>query len=228
MFVERSCTKIYPNRLPSVLHVSKDLYPMSPIDTTKRFVLALPLMALLAIAGCSTDSSPTASIDAEGIEATAPTAVFSLGYGAGPAAKSMGADVATGDRGARHARKGIGPRGGMVIVREGRGADKLNVTLLVPARSVRETEIDMVVSGDRLSNLSIAFAPGGLEFVRKATLRIRLGRNRVDSDVRTIPVVHTSSTGEVTTHHVRVNHKSNGDVVINIRIPGFSRYSLGE
>ena len=132
----------------------------------------------------------------------------------------------------------IGPKGGKLKIKD-KGPKKdedgsklhaaLSVELKIPKDALDvEEEISMRVSGYFLSELIIAFAPGGLDFAEDARLKIRLERDRVDLDAATLYGVHTTHTGETEVVLVEVEAKGSGDVILNVRVPGFSRYSLGE
>jgi hypothetical protein len=52
-------------------------------------------------------------------------------------------------------------------------------------------------------------------------------RDRVDVDTEALIGIHEWEGGSETVG-IQVEVQGNGDVVINMRVPGFSRYGLGE
>lgn len=235
---------------------------MSRFDVTKLLAIAALLVALLAISGCSQDSTPTASEDQARLESVAvPSAVLSFGAGPEPAAKVMDDDEDDDDDGEDDSdgRKGrdrrdrdddgeeddgdltdtdeIGPKGGKLKVKDegpklnpdgSRAKAKLEVEFKIPKDALEDEQIiSMTVSGYYLSELEIAFTPAGLAFAEEAQLKIKVDRDRVDLDVATLYGIHSSAAGDQVVL-VDVEVKGGGDVILNVRVPGFSRYGLGE
>ena len=226
---------------------------MSWIGVLKRITCASLMMGLLAIVGCSETPSPVSSSESQLSDASSASALLRFGAGGQPAAKSMGDDddddgddddgdgddVAVDDyENGLTTSAIIGPKGGKLKIKD-KGPKKdedgsklhaaLSVELKIPKDALDvEEEISMRVSGYFLSELIIAFAPGGLDFAEDARLKIRLERDRVDLDAATLYGVHTTHTGETEVVLVEVEAKGSGDVILNVRVPGFSRYSLGE
>ena len=231
---------------------------MSWIGVLKRITCASLMMGLLAIVGCSETPSPVSSSESQLSDASSASALLRFGAGGQPAAKSMGDDddddgddddgddddgdgddVAVDDYENGFTTSAIiGPKGGKLKIKD-KGPKKdedgsklhaaLSVELKIPKDALDvEEEISMRVSGYFLSELIIAFAPGGLDFAEDARLKIRLERDRVDLDAATLYGVHTTHTGETEVVLVEVEAKGSGDVILNVRVPGFSRYSLGE
>lgn len=106
--------------------------------------------------------------------------------------------------------------------------DDLYVSFTTPNGAVTEpTEITMTVIGNRLSNLVIAFQPGGLVFETPASLWVKLGSDLVDVDTATLTVWHEYSDGTVEETTVLTSHEyKNGYYEFTAEIPGFSRYGL--
>jgi hypothetical protein len=117
-----------------------------------------------------------------------------------------------------------------VIEQNGKGLqDNLSVTFTVPEQGVAEpVEITMTVIGQTLSELVVAFEPGGLVFLQEAQLTIEIGMDLVDVDFAGLTVYHQYSDGtrEETTL-LNLQTKANGQVLqIQASVPGFSRYGL--
>ncbi len=106
--------------------------------------------------------------------------------------------------------------------------DDLYVSFTTPNGAVTEqTEITMTVIGNRLSDLVIAFQPGGLVFETPASLWVKLGADLVDVDTATLTVWHEYSDGTVEETTVVTSHQyKNGYYEFTAEIPGFSRYGL--
>ena len=222
----------------------------------RRLSLAALAMALLAIAACGENSTPTAS-STDQSRLTSPDsspAVFSFGSAVEPAAKKKKEKEEkeekeekkeSGDRernsdgedGDLTAIETIGPEGGRLTVKhEGpeknddgsKAKTKLEVEFQIPRGALSgDEQITMEVKGYWLSELEILFTPAGLDFDKDARLQIKVERDRVDLDPGTLHVIHTSAEGEQVVD-VDVEVTRSGNVVLNIRVPGFSRYGLGE
>ncbi len=223
---------------------------MSWISLLKRITCAGLMMALLAVVGCSETPSPLSSDETQLSDASSAPTLLRFGAGVESAAKSMGDDDdeadddeanddgAYGDESALATSAFIGPKGGKLKIKDkgpkenedgSKAHASLSVELQIPRGALDdEEEISMSVSGYLLSELVIAFAPSGLEFATDARLKIKLGRDRVDLDAATLYGVHMTEAGETQIVLVEVEVKGSGDVNLNVRVPGFSRYSLGE
>lgn len=204
------------------------------------------LVGAFGLMGCSSDTAPTA-VEWDFDDGDQDAVVFGFSSGVVPAGKSAGDDSDDGiddDPGGTSfwtAGRWIGPRGGKIRIRDkGRKRDDdgnklrefISVDFSVPKGALDErAPIRMAVRGYYLSQLAIGFRPSGLEFNKDAKLKIHLGRDRVDVDATTIEVTHTWVEDGVThteTMKYDVDVNGHGDAVIQIRIPGFSRYSLGD
>ncbi|MDA0336609.1 MAG: hypothetical protein O2782_15715 [bacterium] len=106
--------------------------------------------------------------------------------------------------------------------------DDLYVSFTVPNGAVAEpTQIVMTVIGNRLSDLVIAFQPGGLVFETPASLWVKLGSDLVDVDTGTLTVWHEYADGTVEDTTVLASHQyKSGYYEFTAEIPGFSRYGL--
>ncbi|MBT3346046.1 MAG: hypothetical protein HN404_23825 [Gemmatimonadetes bacterium] len=106
--------------------------------------------------------------------------------------------------------------------------DDLYVKFSVPSAAVdAEVPVTVTVHGNRLSDLIIAFKPGGLVFSRDAELQVTVGPDLVDVDTQSLQVWHEYSDGTVeqTTLLAEKSFK-NGYFRFVAAIPGFSRYGL--
>lgn len=106
--------------------------------------------------------------------------------------------------------------------------DDLYVSLTVPNGAVPEpVEVTMTVIGNRLSDLVIAFQPGGLVFDRPASLWVKLGVDLVDVDTTALTVWHEYADGTVEETKLLTTHEfKNGYYEFSAEVPGFSRYGL--
>ena len=106
--------------------------------------------------------------------------------------------------------------------------DDLYVSLTVPSRAVdHEVLVTMTVIGNRLSDLVIAFQPGGLVFNIPATLWVKMGTELVDLETTDLAVWHEYEDGsieETTMHTSKIFEK--GSYEFTAEVPGFSRYGL--
>ena len=93
---------------------------------------------------------------------------------------------------------------------------------------VEPVEITMTVTGNTLSELVVAFEPGGLEFLKDADLVVTIGNDLVDTEAELLQVQHHYSDGTIETAQIK-SLKMVGKSRINMHVfvPGFSRYSLG-
>ena len=107
--------------------------------------------------------------------------------------------------------------------------DNLQVTLIVPSGAVNErVKITMTVYGNYLSDLVIAFQPGGLVFDESATLKVGIGGALVDVDPDGLTVWHEYGNGNVEEARL-TGTKTWNDLMwfeFNAEVPGFSRYGL--
>lgn len=106
--------------------------------------------------------------------------------------------------------------------------DDLYVSFTVPNGALSEnTEITMTVIGNRLSELVIAFQPGGLVFDTPASLWVKLGPALVDVDTTTLTVWHEYADGTVEETTLLTTHEfTNGSYEFTAEVGGFSRYGL--
>ena len=180
----------------------------------RRFVLTFCSLALIVlVGGCGMDQSPVASGAEE--EGTALE----------PAGKKI--KVKKGDK--KKISMRIGRQGGKLVIKEDEEGndDDLKVEFIVPKKALNEkVKITMKVHGETLDDLVIEFAPGGLVFEKPAKLKIYLGEERVSVPLEMVEIVHHYADGSSEVVPVRIKEKKNKDVII-IRIPGFSRYSMG-
>lgn len=124
----------------------------------------------------------------------------------------------------------IGSAGGWLRVADDGGtpSNSLVVEFEVPAGALDQPQlITMTVCGDLLSELVVEFQPGGLRFLKDATLTLRVGMNRVDIADQPIKIWHVYSDGtveEVLQYGIR--QQGNSTLTIAIPVSGFSLYGL--
>ena len=107
--------------------------------------------------------------------------------------------------------------------------DNLQVTLIVPSGAVSQrVKITMTVYGNYLSDLVIAFQPGGLVFDESATLKVGIGGALVDVDPDGLTVWHEYGDGTVEETTLTGTKIWNNLMWLdfNAEVPGFSRYGL--
>lgn len=108
------------------------------------------------------------------------------------------------------------------------GADDLNVLFQVPNGSLSEgVQITMTVYGNYLSDLVIAFQPGGLVFVKDALLLIQVGSGLVDVDTSALTVWHEYGDGTVEEAGLELyENTGTGVVEVQAAVSSFSRYGI--
>ena len=107
--------------------------------------------------------------------------------------------------------------------------DNLQVTLIVPSGAVSKgVTITMTVYGNYLSDLVIAFQPGGLVFDESAELKVGMGGALVDVDPEGLTVWHEYEDGTVEEATLTGTKTWNNLMwfEFNAEVPGFSRYGL--
>ena len=124
----------------------------------------------------------------------------------------------------------IGPSGGILRVGSKMGVggrDDIRATLRIPENALDETlPLTMELQGSTLSDITLVFGPS-LDFNEPARLVIRLGRAAVDLDQDTVIALHMSGAdGTVEEVPIRMATGVLG-LELEIKVPGFSRYSLG-
>jgi hypothetical protein len=187
-------------------------------------LLAVPAVAFLTLGGCGIDPAPT---EPEGPSVALDQipegmAIVSFTPTDGPAAKITGSGETLEGDWDYIAASDIGPSGGKVRIRErGKKGAFLKVVLRVPRGAMVDQEtVVMAVKGWNLSELVIGFGPSGLEFLKDARLSILLGNGQVDLDLSTLEAYHDGQ-------EVPVQVRGSRKVRIWVKVPGFSRYSLG-
>lgn len=197
---------------------------MKPFKLLSSFFLA----AGLATTGCGTETSPVAS--------TEPTVTHSA---------DGRTFISFAPEGARRAAKLaneaplMGTDTRLVETNKGKNFKVQNsalsgaknrylMTFHVEPNSVTEdVNITMEAYGETLSELVIAFAPGGLEFLNEAELVIRLGVNRIDLNPATLVINHEHETGSSEVATITELKVNKDDIIVKVAVPGFSRYSGG-
>jgi hypothetical protein len=99
-----------------------------------------------------------------------------------------------------------------------------------------DVEITMTVYGQTLSELVIAFEPGGLDFLIAAELEIAVGLDKVDIDLGDLAAYHASQEDyndndendwQEEEIDIEELYEGSEEIKFIIEIPGFSRYSTG-
>ena len=120
--------------------------------------------------------------------------------------------------------------GGTLEINEANGLraqGDLRVLFTVPAKALSApTKIAMTVYGNTLSDLVVAFEPGGLTFLQDAILEIWFGEQRVDVPVEVISVWHEYSDGTVIEAQNYWSEWVKKTYHVVVMVPGFSRYGL--
>lgn len=107
--------------------------------------------------------------------------------------------------------------------------DNLQVNFVVPNGAVNERVlITMTVYGNYLSDLVVAFQPGGLVFNMPAELQIGMGGNLINLDTADLVVLHEYADGTVeeTTISSTKTYQGNMWFEFDATVPGFSRYGI--
>lgn len=91
-----------------------------------------------------------------------------------------------------------------------------------------EVEISMEVWGNKASEIVVGFTPSGLHFEKDCELEIELGGAWVDLTEEQIDALHLSADGVTEEAEIKkLKIDDDGNLEIKIKIPGFSRYSMG-
>lgn len=194
---------------------------------TRILRLALPLASLVLFsAGCSSDTSPTAAAVTQNEDGR--TFVSFSSDALVHAGKVAAIPFAEGETVSElFTAKGGGKLGFADDNRSGSG-DDVGVTFRVSRKALdADVTIHMTVYGNTMSNLVVAFEPGGLIFREDAELEIQLGADLIDLDTKSIVVHHTYNDGTVEEAVVYSSEYSEKAFKIKVAVPGFSRYSLG-
>jgi len=199
---------------------------MNRLKNLMCLTLLLAVVALLV--GCGADYSPVAPDETALTQAADSRLLLAFS----PQASQRVAKLAQ-DPKARTSSELIGAKGGTVYIKDenGKGTkDNLVAILKVPADALVADElITMTVYGDKLSDLVVEFAPGGLEFLSPATLVLRLGLKLVDVSLhQAVQIKHIYHDGTVEDVEVIfAAEKRDGRIRMKVKVPGFSRYALG-
>lgn len=201
----------------------------------KRFLELVCAVALTALIGCGSEKAPLASADENAtLEQSAAPAYIS--FGAPGSAK-----IAVVKRTEKVSGWFFQDQWGSIEYSDWSwGDDDTNGSIILKRAwfavewgGIHEaTEISMTASwGKRVKDVSIAFTPSGLDFSPPSTLEITLHGPLQDSMFNQ-QVYHTDSNGhtsQLAIAEIRKerNDGNNSQWVIVIKIPGFSRYSLG-
>ena len=198
----------------------------------RRFILgaASLMLGLFLATGCGVDHSPLAQdtqdeklLQAQGEEQSLLT--FSALQGAAKVS-AYDDDDDDDDNEPLEDEEDIGKRGGRLEVEDRGGPggkDDLKITFTVPRNALDdEEEITMRVYGRYLSELVVAFEPSGLVFLKDAKLKIHLGKDLIDLDLNDVKGEHHYGDGSSEEADLKIARDD-----IEVKISGFSRYSLG-
>ena len=194
--------------------------------TTVARLLVVPT-ALSFLVGCGSDHAAVSPESASLIPSAGETAYLAFSPDAlRRAAKVLG-----------HNRKEVSSKfdkkgGELQILEENshKDTDDLEVVLAIPKGGLFDkTTITMAVDGNTLEDLVVAFEPGGLEFHKPALLTLKVGTDLVGKHFKEkeIAVYHIAADGIVEEADVlaaKVVKKRY--VLVEVSIPGFSRYGL--
>lgn len=156
--------------------------------------LALAMMPLLS--GCGTDHSANSVDEATITQAPDGTAYLTFS----PQATQRAAKLATIPAEGLSNSKNIKPDKKAYLdvsdINTKNKDDILKVRLNVPKNGVAsEVTVVMTVYGNTLSELIVAFEPGGLVFLIDAVLELELGPNRIDMPLSDLEAYHTYDDG---------------------------------
>lgn len=90
-----------------------------------------------------------------------------------------------------------------------------------------DVEIAMEIWGDYASEMVIGFTPSGYQFAEDCVLEIEIEGDWVDLTEDQIQALHISANGQIESAHILKVKVDDDKLKIRIRIPGFSRYSMG-
>ena len=181
--------------------------------------LAVALVSVAGLAGCSPGALPTASVDPtdQAFESGQTPVAFRLPHGAGIALVPLAAAKPAGERDSRVVEKTIGSRGGQLVSKE----RESRVEFLVPPRALEaRTTIRMEVTGQGAATV-VRFAPSGLAFRIPCVLTISLPAGDLDPECLGGYLI-TEDGAEPVPCAVRVKGRR---IYISMRISHFSLYS---
>jgi len=209
----------------------------------RSFGLIFGILTLVFLAsGCGMDQSPVAPEEAA--VAPAPTTGLVLAFSP-ETARQAAAKLATIPPEGRSKSEIFGASATELEIKDKNGwgyKDDLKVKFSTRDGALdSEVEITMTVYGNVLSEIVAAFQPGGLIFLRPATLELELGADLVDLPLDNLQVWHIHDDGTVEEAEILsirgydeddeewVEENLDGADFVNIEVvvPGFSRYSPG-
>lgn len=208
----------------------------------KRLCMAACVLGIgLLTVGCGTDYAPTSPSESE----VAGPEQGSLVLAASPEAALRAAKTPAkaraicqtqptyeyyGTNTSRTVEGWVGSAGGWLRVAVGNDTpqNSLVADFVVPAGALDQPRLlNMTIRGDLLSEMVAEFQPGGLQFLKGATLTLWVGFNRVDVGDRPVRIWHVYSDGTVE-EVLEYGLRQQGTSTLTIAIPvqGFSRYGL--
>ena len=189
-------------------------------------MLFLGLLGLW-LAGCGTEKGPVASEQAEFSQAEDGTVFLTF---TPEAARRAGKIAAIPEEG-RSVWDLFTEDGGYLIVSETNGKgpkDNLIVEFEVPRGALDiPCPISMTVYGNTLSELVIAFWPGGLQFLEDAELIVTIGSELADISTDQLVVHHHYESGAVEEASITsLKNEGKARLTFVTAVPGFSRFSM--
>lgn len=181
---------------------------------------------MLAVSGCGSERTPIAASQEQLVpNPQGPSYLVLSGEAferAGKKIKNQGKKI----------RDTFSHKGGeLEIVEEDKDLDaKMEIKFKVKKGALpedAETEIEMMIFGDYASEMVIGFTPSGIVFEKDCELEIKIKGAWVDLSEEQIEALHFSSYGEVENAEIKKIDVKDDELTIKIKIPGFSRYSMG-
>ena len=114
--------------------------------------------------------------------------------------------------------------------RRQRGEAKKIVDFQVKKNAIargEDVEIEMELWGDYASEMVVGFTPSGYQFQEDCVLEIEIKGDWVDLTEDQIQALHISASGQIESAQILKIKVDDDELKIRIRIPGFSRYSIG-
>lgn len=184
----------------------------------RRFGLTFCILALIAFAAsCGMNQSPVAQDEATVSQAEDSRMLLAFSPEAAQRAAKIVQEGLT-------SSQLVGTQGGHFLINNG----GLKVTFTVQENGLAADEqITMTVYGEMLSEVIVAFEPGGQVFLIDSQLELRLDNALVDLPLDGLQAWHIHDDGTVEPAGIVFVDDATAKTYITLDIPGFSRYSLG-
>ena len=189
---------------------------------------AVALLGLFLASGCGVDHERVVQEEATVTQSAGGTAYLTFS----PQAAQRAAKLATIPAEGVTASRSFDDDGGTLVVEDNNGpaaGDDLKITFTISEEAADDLfddniQITMTVYGNTLSELVVAFTPGGLVFPIAVELKLELGSDLVDMSLATLKAIHTYHGREEPARITVIGGRVT--TVIYISIPSFSRYGL--